>query len=93
MGKAAALWLLRVADIYYRCAAHTAPPMEGCYSLSQNCVKAAHLCWLLCYGPPCLHHSLLHCFPQVDLGITFLHVTARFTFTLKNLALLPLEYR
>jgi hypothetical protein len=39
--------------------------------------------------------SLIPSFPflQVDLGLTFLTVTARFTFTLKNLALLPLEYR
>ncbi len=30
--------------------------------------------------------------PKVDMGIAFLGVTARFTFTLKNLALLPLDF-
>ncbi|GFH19854.1 uncharacterized protein HaLaN_16876, partial [Haematococcus lacustris] len=30
--------------------------------------------------------------PKVDLGITFVGVTARFSFTLKNLALLPLDF-
>ncbi|KAJ9523120.1 hypothetical protein QJQ45_023889 [Haematococcus lacustris] len=56
---------------------------------------------------PDLRHGQLHCLeafaavvtpravvnrPKVDLGITFVGVTARFSFTLKNLALLPLDF-